>query len=159
VTTFFVRVGLETPPPGALPGLSSSVSIATARRAGVVTVPIQAVTSRAPKKPEDGKAESAPAPTPDAGVDDGSSATTVSGKPKPTKVVFVVKDGKAQMRPVKTGISSRTDVEILEGLAEGETIVDGPYRTLARELEDGQSVKPPEKDKDGEKKEGPSGKD
>jgi hypothetical protein len=32
-------------------------------------------------------------------------------------------------------------VEILDGLTEGETIVDGPYRTLARELKDGQSVK------------------
>ena len=56
--------------------------------------------------------------------------------------MFVVdKDEKAQMRTVHTGIASRTDVEILDGLSEGDTIVDGPYRTLARELKDGQSVK------------------
>ncbi len=42
---------------------------------------------------------------------------------------------------VHTGIASRTDVEILDGVAEGDTIVDGPYRTLARELQEGQSVK------------------
>jgi HlyD family secretion protein len=159
VTTFFVRVGLTTPPPGALPGLSASVAIATAKRTGVITVPIPAVTSRVPKKKEDGKTEPVVAVAPDAGVENGSH-TTVSGKPKPTKVVFVVKDGKAEMRAVKTGISSRTDVEILEGLAEGETIVEGPYRTLARELEDGQSVKLFEKGKDGDKKEGsPGGRD
>jgi HlyD family secretion protein len=45
------------------------------------------------------------------------------------------------MRAVRTGIASRTDVEVLDGVAEGETIVAGPYRTLARELEDGQAVK------------------
>jgi HlyD family secretion protein len=66
-----------------------------------------------------------------------------TGKPKPVKVVFVVdKDGTAQMREVQTGIASRTDVEILSGVHEGETVVDGPYRTLARELQEGQKVKP-----------------
>jgi len=43
---------------------------------------------------------------------------------------------------VQTGIASRTDVEILTGVAEGDTVVDGPYRTLARELQEGQKVKP-----------------
>ncbi len=69
-----------------------------------------------------------------------------TGKPKPVKVVFVMKDGKAEMREVKTGIASRTDVEIISGVNEGEQIIDGPYRTLARELQDGQAVKEQEKD-------------
>jgi HlyD family secretion protein len=130
VTTFFVRVGLDSPPEGGLPGMSAAVSIATATHTSVVTVPIQAVTSREPKKDAD------------AGAEGTAAATTAAGKPKPVKVVFVVsKDGKAEMRVVHTGIASRTDVEILDGLAEGETIVDGPYRTLARELQDGQAVK------------------
>src|SRR2546423_6506297 len=53
VTTFFVRVGLDAPPEGGLPGLSAAVSIATATHKSVLTVPIQAVTSREPKKPRD----------------------------------------------------------------------------------------------------------
>ncbi|MEO7327615.1 MAG: efflux RND transporter periplasmic adaptor subunit, partial [Minicystis sp.] len=143
VTTFFVRVGLDVPPPGALPGLSSAVSIATATRTQVLTVPIQAVTSREPKRKE-GEADGG-APIADAGV-------TSGGKPKPIKAVFVVdKDGAAQMRPVRTGIASRTDVEVIEGVAEGETIVDGPYRILARELTDGQKVKELSKDGEGDK--------
>ena len=81
-----------------------------------------------------------------------------TGKPKPVKVVFVVdKDGNAQMREVHTGIASRTDVEILDGVLEGDTIVDGPYRTLARELQDGQKVKPAVKGAAGSDKPGPQG--
>ncbi|MEO5728237.1 MAG: efflux RND transporter periplasmic adaptor subunit, partial [Byssovorax sp.] len=90
VTTFFVRVGLDTLPEGALPGLSAAVSIATAKHAKVLTVPIQAVTSREPKKSGD----AGPAPAGSAGVDggaeDGASQAAIGGKPKPSKVVFVV---------------------------------------------------------------------
>jgi len=139
VTTFYVRVGLDSLPEGALPGMSAAVTIATSTRNAVLTVPIQAVASRAAKVEADAGAAA-----------DGGEATTVAGKPKPSKVVFVVKDGKAVMRVVRTGIASRTDVEILEGVSEGETIVEGPYRTLARELADGQPVKEKSKDKPGE---------
>src|SRR3954452_22372040 len=52
VTTFFVRVALDNPPPDALPGMSSAVSIATATHDNVVMVPIQSVTSREAKKKE-----------------------------------------------------------------------------------------------------------
>src|SRR5437870_6591592 len=52
VTTFFVRVGLDSPPDGGLPGMSSAVSISTATHDNVVMVPIQAVTSREAKKKE-----------------------------------------------------------------------------------------------------------
>lgn len=134
VTTFFVRVGLDGPPEGGLPGMSAAVSIATATQQGALTVPIPAIASREPKKQGDPRA---PVDLPDAGP-----ATTTGGKPKPVKVVFVVgKDNKAAMRVVRTGIASRADVEILDGLAEGDTVIDGPYRTLARELKDGQAVK------------------
>jgi len=145
VTTFFVRVALDSPPEGGLPGMSAAVSIATDTRSNALTAPIQAIASRQPKPKEgEGKGPSEAQPG-GAQAGDGTEAArlmnTAGGKPKPSKVVFVVKDGKVEMRPVRTGIASRTDVEILEGLAEGETIVDGPYRTLARELQDGQAIK------------------
>ncbi len=144
VTTFFVRVGLDTPPEGGLPGLSASVSIATATHTNVLTVPIQAVTAREPKKGGDGADAGAP-PAPSADAGEVRAPVVAGAKPRPVKAVFVVKDGKAEMRVVRTGLASRADVEILDGIAEGETIVDGPYRTLARELQDGQSVKVQEK--------------
>jgi HlyD family secretion protein len=153
VTTFFVRVGLDVPPEGALPGMSSAVSISTATHDNVVMVPIQAVTSREAKKkeqkaaPREGEIKVADATAASSGTNgtNGYDPPTkaATGKPKPVKVVFVVdKDGVAQMREVQTGIASRTDVEILTGIAEGDTVVDGPYRTLARELQEGQKVKP-----------------
>lgn len=152
VTTFFVRVGLDTPPEGGLPGMSSAVSVSTATHDNVVMVPIQAVTSREAKKKEqksvrEGEIKIAdaqaatPAPSAPGLSDPPTKAAT--GKPKPVKVVFVIdKDGAAQMREVHTGLASRTDVEILDGVNEGDVVVDGPYRTLARELQDGQKVKP-----------------
>jgi HlyD family secretion protein len=168
VTTFFVRVGLDVPPEGALPGMSSAVSISTATHDNVVMVPIQAVTSREAKKkeqkaaPREGEIKVADSTTTSTvgsasnGKDD-PPMKAATGKPKPVKVVFVVdKDGAAQMREVQTGIASRTDVEILSGVNEGETVVDGPYRTLARELQEGQKVKP-QKPGQGSGKQGPQG--
>jgi HlyD family secretion protein len=97
-------------------------------------------------------------PRADGGAEGDRPATMASGKPKPVKVVFVVgKDGAAEMRVVRTGIASRTDVEVLEGVAEGETIVDGPYRTLARELQQGQKVKEQPKGGAGDNEKGPRG--
>jgi HlyD family secretion protein len=163
VTTFFVRVALDTLPEGGLPGMSAAVSIATATHASVLTVPIQAITSREPKKQEEkapGETQVARSGGPgrDAGVEDVRPATAASGKPKPVKVVFVLgKNGTAEMRVVHTGIASRTDVEILDGVAEGETIVDGPYRTLARELQEGQAVKVKPKGGAGDNEKGPRG--
>jgi len=163
VTTFFVRVAFAERPESALPGMSSAVSIAVATHDNVVSIPIQAVTSREPKKkesktaPREGTlvAANSGAATVSTSSSDAPPAVAATGKPKPVKVVFVVKDGKAEMREVHVGIASRTDVEILDGLAEGETVVEGPYRTLAREIQDGNSVKVQQPAKPGEK--GPQG--
>ena len=56
-----------------------------------------------------------------------------------TKAVFVVRDGKAVKVPVKTGETSLTVVEVLEGLNPGDRIVTGSYYTLQR-LKDGDPV-------------------
>ncbi len=44
--------------------------------------------------------------------------------------VFVVDKGKAVFRAVKTGIMGENDIEILEGIKEGDEIVTGPYKSL-----------------------------
>ena len=73
------------------------------------------------KKAKEGEAQAAGAPPRDP-----------AGKQE-VQGVFVVKDGRAQFRPVKTGITGVTDIEILEGLADGDQIVTGSYKVL-REL-------------------------
>ena len=54
--------------------------------------------------------------------------------------VFTLKDGVALFRQVKTGITGTTDIEILEGLAENDEIVTGPYQVL-RTLKDNTRIK------------------
>ena len=56
------------------------------------------------------------------------------------KVVFVMDGGVAKARAVETGLASDTEIEIVSGLAEGEKVVEGPYRVLSRELTDGRTV-------------------
>jgi HlyD family secretion protein len=63
--------------------------------------------------------------------------------------VFLVEDGKAVRRDVKTGISSDSDQEILDGLDEGDTVVSGPFRVL-RHLNDGDPVEELEKEEEGD---------
>ena len=63
--------------------------------------------------------------------------------------VFLVEDGKAVRRDVKTGISSDSDQEIVEGLEEGETVISGPFRIL-RHLNDGDPVEEKEKEEEGD---------
>jgi HlyD family secretion protein len=60
-------------------------------------------------------------------------------KGRETQTVFKVKDNKAVLTPIKTGKSSDTDIEITDGLAPGDEIVTGPYKTLSK-LTDGRRV-------------------
>jgi len=48
------------------------------------------------------------------------------------------------VRRVRTGIASDSELEILEGLQDGDRVVEGPYRTLSKELKDGDLVREPE---------------
>jgi len=61
--------------------------------------------------------------------------------------VFVVAGKKASFKPVKTGVIGDTDIEVVEGLAEGEEIVSGSYKTL-RTLKDQARIKIEEKKKE-----------
>lgn len=130
VTTFFARLALLEPNPKLLPGMSAQASVFTDTKEDAVVVPIQAVTVRPARelRPGDPPAETALKP--------GSKA-----KREPMqKVVFVVQEGVAKVRPVETGLASDTELEIVSGLREGERVIEGPYRVLSKELADGKPV-------------------
>lgn len=57
-----------------------------------------------------------------------------------TETVFIVRNGKAVLTPVRTGKASDTDIEILAGIKPGDEVVVGPYRVLAK-LTDGAAVR------------------
>ena len=96
--------------------------------------PIQAVTVRPEKSLPDYKPP----------VEGGSLSVARRGETL-TKVVFLVDaNNKVTARSVRTGIASDTDLEILDGVHEGERLVEGPYRTLSKELKTGDLVNVPE---------------
>lgn len=132
VTTFPVKVALATRPQGVLPGMSAEVRIFAETHDDAVLVPIQAVTVRPEKSLPDAQA---------AVPGDGTSLSAGKRGEQLAKVVFVVgADNKAHPRRVRTGIATDTELEILEGLQPGDQVVEGPYRTLSKELKDGDAV-------------------
>ena len=66
-----------------------------------------------------------------------------------------MEDGKAQARPVRTGVSDLTDTVILEGVEEGDQVITGPFRVL-RDLEDGVTVALQDEDEDAQEPGAPS---
>ena len=141
-TSFPITVALTARPTGVMPGMSAEVRVTAEQRDSALLVPVQAVTVRPAKS------------LPDAPKENVESAPTVTTRKADqfAKVVFVVDaEQKTHVRRVKTGIASDTDIEIVEGLKEGERIIEGPYRTLAKDLNDGDAI---EEVKPGEKKGG-----
>ena len=58
-----------------------------------------------------------------------------------SQVVFVIENGVAHAKQVKTGIQSDTHIELLEGVAAAEQVVTGSYRAISRDLKEGAKVK------------------
>ena len=133
---FKVVVALQNPPPNLLPGLSATARITTAKRSSVLSIPIQALTirERGELTPESKDKSTA--------VQAATSATPVGGDPKQDiQGVFVIRNKTdAVFVPVTTGISGTTDIEVNNGVKEGDEIVTGSYKVL-RTLRNGASVK------------------
>jgi HlyD family secretion protein len=54
--------------------------------------------------------------------------------------VFVFAGDTAAWRPVTTGLASDRYIEIKDGLAAGDSVINGPYRILAKDLKRGDKV-------------------
>ena len=137
VTNFMVKAFMLEKPEGLRPGMSATVDILTETRKDVLKIPIQCVTVRSPLKSEE---EEGSEGEPDS-LSTKKEKVGRREKEKPVRVVFVVEDEIAHQVQVKTGISSDTEWEIVEGLEEGKEVVSGGYRVLSRQLKDGDKVK------------------
>src|SRR5271154_818557 len=135
---FKVVVTLEAPPENLRPGLSTTAKIKTAEKKNVIAIPIQALAVRTRKDLE----EAAKNSKPKSGVTLAAPPPAAPGDPKKDEIqgVFVVNGKKAIFRPVDTGISGVTDIEITKGLQQGDEIVVGSYKAL-RTLKPQSSVK------------------
>ena len=123
------------------PGMTASVDIITERKPGVLSVPLAAVTTRSDSAAA--KVEGGGGGPRMSGRGNGTATAVDEAKPQKIEiqeVVFVVKDGKAVLTPVKTGISDFQNIEILSGVPAGVTVVSGPFRAVAKTLKDGAVV-------------------
>lgn len=134
VVTFETLVLVDSPDPRVKPGMSANVEIEVARSDKALTIPVEAVVHR--KRGDLPKGLLAK-------LDEIETKRT-DGQPRRTagyvQVVFRVDGDTAQPVAVETGISDDTGVEIVKGIAGGDRIVTGPYRSLDQ-LKEGAKVK------------------
>ncbi|HEX5000878.1 MAG TPA: efflux RND transporter periplasmic adaptor subunit [Bacteroidia bacterium] len=119
------------------PGMSATVEIQTRKVYDVLSVPIQAVTTRDTVVKKSDKEVARREEGPDA--EENKTKTTID----PTVIsecVFVVKDEVVSLRNVKTGIQDNLNIQIIDGLKEGEEVVTGPYNAVSRLLKAGDKV-------------------
>lgn len=117
------------------PGMTASLEILTDRQRGVISVPIQSVTTRADTSdlPEYKRKKASE-------VDDDAIF----------EIVFVHLDGEAKLRVVKTGIQNDEDIVVLSGLEEGEEIITGPWSAVSKTLRPNSKVLEKEEDSEEE---------
>ncbi len=120
---FKVVIALNDPPAEIRPGLSCTAKVTTATRDEVLSIPIQALTVRQrgdlePPSREGVKAATQPDPAKE------------KARKEEIQGVFVIAEGRAVYRKVDPGITGATDLEVLEGLKEGEEIITGSYRVI-----------------------------
>lgn len=121
---FKVKVQIDNPDERLRPGMSSQVSIITTTAPAALSVPIQSVVEHVP--PSATKAAK------------GGNEEEDENTPK-RKYVFLVKDGKAVMTEVKTGVSDATHVVVESGVKATDQVITGPFRIL-KNLKDGDAV-------------------
>ncbi|SMO80214.1 efflux RND transporter periplasmic adaptor subunit [Gracilimonas mengyeensis] len=127
--------------PNFRPGMSATVDIETQTAVNVVSVPIQSVTVRDfANNKNSSDTTSQNSQEAEATLASDQEEGLMIEREDMRKVVFVVEDGKAIRKEVKTGISDNTHTQILSGVEAGQEIVTGSYRVLSTVLEDGDQV-------------------
>ena len=157
VTNFQVKVRMINVPDGIRPGMSATVDIITDKKEKVLAIPIQSLTAR--KKG---------AELLEMGEKSKNNFGSKDKESEMEELVFIISDSEGfvdrgektqnndikkklnkakkgtnyvHVRPVKVGISSETDYEIISGLDEGDEIVIGNYKAISRELKHNALVK------------------
>ncbi len=139
-TEFEIKVAITVPGSQLRPGMTASADIVTEVRESALGVPIQCVAVRTPDQllAKEGKDKKNGKNGPDSGAQPAPAFTP--DKDGFVQVVFVVADGVARAKQVKTGIQSDSHIELLEGVDAGEQVVVGSYRAISRDLVNGSPI-------------------
>jgi len=131
-------------------GMSATVDIRTKSERGVLSVPIQAVTTRSDSALT-GKGDKADKKN---GDDDEMVVKDLKDKSnkksaeegKPEECVFLLDKGKAKLQKVKTGIQDNNYIQIVSGITAGQEVISAPYTAIAKLLKNGSKVEKVDKD-------------
>ena len=116
------------------PGMTASADIQTKSKRNVVTVPLNAVTTRDAK----GEGKSTEVTKSSANASTEKAPTTVDEDV--SEVVFVLqKDNKVKLIKVKTDIQDLNFIEV-SGVKVGDKIITGPYSIVSKTLKEGSLV-------------------
>lgn len=105
------------------PGMTATVDIITNKKRNVIGVPISSIVVKT-----------------DTSDTRKSKTSEVKSKTEKFEAVYVKEGDQAKLRVVKTGIQDESNIEILSGLKEGETVITGPYTTVTKLLKQGDKV-------------------
>ncbi len=112
------------------PGMSATVEIETQTAMNILTIPIQAVTTRADST---GRTKTAREKREESkGADEETEKSKV--KTEVTEYVFLYNDGVAKLQKVTTGIQDNTYIQILTGIQDGDEVITAPYRAVSKTL-------------------------
>lgn len=125
------------------PGMNASADIQTKTKANVLSVPINAVTTR--EKNSDNLVKNKNDKAEDEGMQPETKAALAADL---DEVVFVLQaDNSVKKVKVRTDIQDINYIEILSGLKAGDKVITAPYNVVSKTLKDGMKVTVVEKDK------------
>jgi HlyD family secretion protein len=108
------------------PGMSATVDIMTKTASNVLSIPIQAVTTRS---------DSVLAESSEEEVAEETEEVKKTEEEKLNEVVFAVNvESRAEVIKVKTGIQDNNYIQIIEGIGEDEEIITAPYNAISKKL-------------------------
>jgi HlyD family secretion protein len=121
------------------PGMSATVEIQTETALNVLTVPIQAVTTRVEQDSLDKINAKNKTQKPE-GEDEFEKVASAKKTGEIQECVFLYDKDIAKKLDVKTGIQDNTYIQILSGLKDGQEIITGPYSAVSKSLKDKDKV-------------------
>jgi HlyD family secretion protein len=126
------------------PGMSATADIQVKFATHVLSVPIEAVTTRNPK---DTMKFAAMGKKDDKKDDKKESKKAENNDKKDTIIecVFLYSNGKVKQVTVTTGIQDANNIEVKSGLKEGDEVVNAPYSAVSSALKDGMMVQKTDK--------------
>ncbi len=128
------------------PGMSASADIQTKRNENVLSVPINAVTTR--EKNSDVAKEKMKTSANNNNNSGNSNADQKKTSDELEEVVYVLQPDKTVKKAVvKTDIQDINYIQIVSGLKEGDEVISGPYSLVSKTLKEGTKVQVVDKDK------------